>query len=154
MTNDIKLTDITERQQQLIKKLEIPNNLLSRLKNVSEDQKNTIQDVLALIYPSTEDGDFGAKSLMSINVAILSTVIEDVVKNFNFSSGFYDSDGSRCRVLVDSLCKVMKVQNDTLKQMKQLSLVGVPQLHIHQHARGVPSFNDNTVLVVEGVALE
>lgn len=151
MTNEVRIADLNKKQQELFNSLRIPNQLLSRLKNVSDDQKNTIQDVLALIYPSAEDKDFGAKSIMSINVAILSTVIEDLVKNFNFNSNFYISDAKNHKTMIDALCNVVKTQTQTMTEMKKMSMVGAPQLHIHQHARGIPSFHDDAVVIIDGI---
>jgi hypothetical protein len=147
----IQITDIAQHQNKLLESLSLPKSITCRLQNVTEDQKAVIFDVLALIYPNINDKDYGPKSIMATNVAILSTIIDDIVKNFNYDAQFYSKNNPAYIRFIDSLCKVMKTQTELIKEMKNISLIGLPALHIHQHAKGVPSFHDNAVVITGGI---
>lgn len=148
MSEKILINDLPARQKQLLEKLELPSHLLSRIKNATQEQADTIRDVLSLIYPTPGEKDYGARALTAINVSVLQTVIEDILKNFNHEANFYHKDYSNMSKMVTALTKVMATQTNLMKELKSLSLIGAPNLHVHHHARGVPKFKDGTVIVI------
>jgi hypothetical protein len=150
MNNPLTAPQICDQQNKMLEKLKIPNKLISKIKHMSQEQLDTVEDVLKLLSLDTNDRDFGAKSLMTYNVAILSMIMQDILKNFNFSAKSYNKNDPGHQKLIDSVCKVIETQNKTLEKMKNITIMGAPSLHVHHHAKGVPSFHENAVVILPG----